>query len=536
MRTALGLAAAVLVAIVAFWWRLGIPVPMPPSPFAPGEKLYCVSYTPFRGSQTPLDLTTHIDPAQIEDDLARLARLTDCVRTYSTDLGLDQVAGIAARHGLKVMQGIWLGRTAARNAQEIETAVALAKQYPDVVRALIVGNEVLLRGELGQAAVAKAIREVKAQVSVPVTYADVWEFWLRNRDVYDAVDFVTIHILPYWEDFPIPTAQAADHVESIRRQVVTAFPDKEVLIGEVGWPSEGRMREGALPSPADQARVMHDVLTMAKRENVRVNVIEAFDQPWKRALEGTVGGHWGFLDGDSRAFKFTWGEAVSNHPRWPVQAAAGAVLAALVFVAAALARRGGGGTPEPEAGHWLAVATIALVAGSLIGWTLENVPVESLGIGGWTRSLAMAVLALASPLAAAAAVMRRLPAPAFSTILGGRERRAHDPLAMILGGLLIGIAAVALEVALGLSFDPRYRDFPFAPLTGAAVPFVVLAVAVGPGKGIRGVAETVTAAVLAVATVYIAFNESYANWQAMWLCADLAAIAVTLTRSRGVQS
>src|SRR6185503_15397048 len=101
--------------------------------------------------------------------------------------------------------------TAARNAQEIETAVALAKQYPDVVRALIVGNEVLLRGELGQAAVAKAIREVKAQVSVPVTYADVWEFWLRNRDVYDAVDFVTIHILPYWEDFPIPTAQAADH-------------------------------------------------------------------------------------------------------------------------------------------------------------------------------------------------------------------------------------------------------------------------------------------------------------------------------------
>ena len=35
-----------------------------------------------------------------------------------------------------------------------------------------------------------------AQVTVPVTYADVWEYWLRNREVYEAVDFVTIHILP----------------------------------------------------------------------------------------------------------------------------------------------------------------------------------------------------------------------------------------------------------------------------------------------------------------------------------------------------
>jgi exo-beta-1,3-glucanase (GH17 family) len=46
------------------------------------------------------------------------------------------------------------------------------------------------------------IRAIKARVQVPVTYADVWEFWLRNRDVANAVDFITIHILPYWEDFP----------------------------------------------------------------------------------------------------------------------------------------------------------------------------------------------------------------------------------------------------------------------------------------------------------------------------------------------
>ncbi len=81
-------------------------------------------------------------------------------------------------------------------------------------------------------------------------------------------------------------------LDAIRRKVAAAFPGKEVFIGEVGWPSEGRMREGALPSRINQARVIQDVLALAERENFRVNVIEAYDQPWKRALEGTVGGHW----------------------------------------------------------------------------------------------------------------------------------------------------------------------------------------------------------------------------------------------------
>ncbi len=89
---------------------------------------------------------------------------------------------------------------------------------------------------------------------MPVTYADVWEFWLRNRELAAAVDFITIHILPYWEDFPIPARDAARHVDAIRKQVVAAFPGKEILLGEFGWPSAGRMREGALPSPANQAR------------------------------------------------------------------------------------------------------------------------------------------------------------------------------------------------------------------------------------------------------------------------------------------
>ncbi len=185
------------------WWWLATPISLPRAPIDPNAKLLCVSYAPFRHTQTPLQPTTHIEAGQIGQDLAELAKVSDCVRTYSIENGLDQVPGEAAKVGLKVIQGIWLGSNRLKNLTQISTAVRLTKDYPGTITALVVGNEVLLRGEMTTNDLAATIRSVKAQVTVPVTYADVWEYWLRNREVYDAVDFVTIHILPYWEDFPI---------------------------------------------------------------------------------------------------------------------------------------------------------------------------------------------------------------------------------------------------------------------------------------------------------------------------------------------
>jgi exo-beta-1,3-glucanase (GH17 family) len=517
--------------IAAAWAWLGAPVAMPQSPLAAGEKLYCLSYSPFRGSQTPLDSSTRVSAAQIEDDLARLAKITDCVRTYSVDFGQDQIAGIAARHGLKVIQGLWLSSHADKNREQIETTVGLANRYPGTIRAVVVGNEVLLRGEMAGPVLAGTIRAVKTRVSVPVTYADVWEFWLRNRDVAAAADFITIHILPYWEDFPIPARNAAAHVESIRRQLVTAFAGKEVVIGEVGWPSQGRMREGALPSPVNQARVIQDVLALAARDKFRVNVIEAYDEPWKRALEGTVGGHWGLLDDLVRAPKFVWGEAVSNHPYWKMQATGGILFAAIVFGAALAARRGN--TPPL---YWLAVTANAIAGGVLLGWAIANAPLESLGVAGWSRSLALTAVALLVPPVLSAAIMRGTPLPRMSRILGPTNERVRDPLARAIGALLIATMLLAILAALGLVFDPRYKDFPFAPLTAAVVPFLTHSLTMPRPQGARGASELTGAGMFALAVPYIALNENFANWQSLWLCAALAAFAFSLAQVRDVQS
>jgi glucan 1,3-beta-glucosidase len=533
LRTPLALLLISLGAIAAVWWWLATPISLARAPIDPSAKLLCVSYAPFRDSQTPLVPTTQIAPEQIAQDLAQLAKISDCVRTYSLENGLDQVPALAAKVGLKVILGIWLGSNRLKNLAQVSTAVGLTKAYPDVITAVVVGNEVLLRGEMTTSDLAAVIRSVKAQVTVPITYADVWEYWLRNREVYEAVDFVTIHILPYWEDFPIRAKYAAAHVDAIRKRMAVAFPGKEILIGETGWPSEGRMREGALPSRTNQARVVSEILALAKQENFRVNLIEAYDQPWKRQLEGTVGGYWGLIDSVQRALKYPPNEPISNYPFWKLQMGCGMALSFFVFSAAWLTLRR---RPwKPRFASWLAVGISAATAGILLGVAADKMFFESYGFGGWLGWGALLAAAIASPLLCANALMSGQALPTFLELLGPRDVRTRSALAMLLGVTVLVTTLIGAETALGFVFDPRYRDFPFAALTMAVVPFATLMLLNRPQQGLRPIAEAVFAGLLAGAALYTVFNEGPDNWQSLWTCAVYFLLAVTLWLARAVQ-
>jgi len=534
MRKLGGLFILTAAAVAAAWWWLGWPLAAPAVATDPGP-IQCMSYTPFRGDESPLNPATHADVARIEEDLTKLARLTGCVRTYATDNGLDQVPAIAQRLRVKVLQGLWLGRNRQKNRNQIDTAIALAKRYPDAISGIVVGNEVLLRGELAADDIAAVLREVKAATGMPVTYADVWEFWLRNRELAAAVDFITIHILPYWEDFPIAADIAAAHVDDIRSRVAAAFPGKEILIGEVGWPSAGRMREGALPSRSNQAHVLEEVMARARAKNYRVNLIEAFDQPWKRYLEGTVGGYWGLFGSNVREPKFVWGEPVSDHPWWGWQLAVGLTLTAGVF-AAAIRAGGGRSMAKAPARVPAGIAAIGLVAGIAAPWALENVVMESFGPGGWVRGTAFAVLAFAAPVVGAMTLAANQKVPAFARVLGRLGEGVPASIASASGFVLIATTLLAVQTALGLVFDPRYRDFTDAQLSAAALPFAIAMALGAGGAGTRGRAETIAAVTLAGSALYIILNESFANWQALWFGAVLVVLAVTLDQLRDVRS
>ena len=530
LRTPLALFFISIGVVAAVWWWLAMPVTLARAPIDPAAKLECVSYAPFRNDQTPHNADLIVSPEQIAEDLAELARISKCIRIYSIDNGLDKVPELASRVGLKVLLGVWIGRDRAKNALLVNTAISLAKDHPGVIEAIIVGSEVLLRGEMTVSDLREIIRSVKPRVDVPVTYADVWEFWLRYREVGADVDFVTVHFLPYWEDFPPRAEDAAAHVDNLRKQVAVAFPGKEILIGETGWPSHGRMRDVALPSRINQARFISEILDRARRDNFRVNLFEAYDEPWKRAWEGTVGGYWGLLDGADRKPKYPAGAAISNYPFWKLQMASGLVLCICVFGAALLTleRR----LYPSRLSSWVAVAISATTGGILLGVSAEKMLHEAYGLGGWLAQGLLLVVGIAAPLLSARALMLERPLPAFLELLGPPEGRSQPVMTRILGFTLIVTTLIAAETALSLVFDARWRDFPFAALTMAVVPFWTVAFLNRPKSGVSPLAEDVFMGLFVAAALYIVFNEGAHNWQSLWTCAAYLVLCIALWRPR----
>ncbi len=291
-------------ATLFYVWRAQQPQVLVDAP----QPLQCVSYAPYyKPGMNPTIKDTFIDPLQIERDLKALSAVTKCVRTYSVSQGMDYVPKAAKKIGMQVLLGTWIGWLDAENRAQLTLAVQLANDFKETVRGVIVGNEVLLRGEQPEAKMHEYLQWAQANTEVPVTYADVWEFWLKHPTLEQDVDFITVHILPYWEDLPVAIAQAVPHTVAVMNRVQNSFK-KPVLIGETGWPSQGRQRFGAAPSLLNEARYVREFLQAAQTYGWQYNVIEAVDQPWKRELEGTVGGYWGLFDVDLK-------------PKFPMQGA-----------------------------------------------------------------------------------------------------------------------------------------------------------------------------------------------------------------------
>ena len=514
VRAPLALLLISLTIIVSVWWWLAKPVVLAHAPIDAANKLECISYAPFRDDQTPLNPTLEVSAEQIREDLIQISKISRCIRIYSVDNGLNKVPELASQIGLKVLLGIWIGNNRLKNAQLVDTAVALSKKYPDTVTTIIVGNEVLLHGDMTPSDLRELLLSVKARVTVPVTYAEVWEYWLRYREIQDAVDFVTIHVLPYWDNIPSRAEDAAAHVAAVHKQVSLAFPGKEVVIGETGWPSMGRMREGALPSRINQARVISEILDVAKRDHFRVNLIEAFDASWKRYWEGTVGGNWGLFKADHQTLKYPPGVAISNYPLWKPLMGSGVILAISVFAAGWLGQRR---KPwKPRLSLWIVVGISATVAGTVLGIAFDKMTYESFGLGGWLRWGSLLAAAAAAPLLSANALMSGRSLPAFVELIGPRDGRTRSLPTFVLGIVLIAIVVIATGAALDSVFDPRWQDLPYASLTMAAVPLVVLSWLNRPKAGTRPIAETVFAGIFFFSALYIVFKEGTQNWQALW--------------------
>ncbi|WP_051360874.1 glycosyltransferase [Desulfuromonas sp. TF] len=316
------IAITVAVITIVFWALINRPEAEPPWP----STIQGFSFAPYHAGQSAI---SRIYPSreQIDADLALLSGHTHAVRTYSVDGILGDIPPLARTHRINVALGAWLDEDRDRNAQEISSLLEVVSGARNVVR-IIVGNEVLLRGNLSVAELADHLERVRSATDIPVSTAEPWHVWIDHPELVDHVDYIAVHMLPYWEGLSVE--RAVDYVVERMDELKGHFPDKRIVITEVGWPSNGRTIKEAVASESNQATFLRRFLARAAEEGYIYYVMEAFDQPWKRKTEGSVGAYWGVYD-TRRQPKFTFEDPIVKVPEWPMLAAISVIAALITF-------------------------------------------------------------------------------------------------------------------------------------------------------------------------------------------------------------
>ncbi len=287
---------------------------------------HMICYSGYRAGQSP-QTQTYPSQAEILEDMRILERHWRMIRTYGSDRHSEDVLQVIRTNKIpiRVMLGAWLSGSAGKeieNEEQIQNCIRLANQYPDVVAAVSVGNEILVSWSDHRMTLTDAIRavdRVRDSVSVPVTVDDDFTFWREpdGASLAQHVDFVAVHTYPMWGGSDIDSAltHTVRHVKSVQK----ALPGITLVIGEAGWATY-TVGPAHAPKAGDedkQERYFRELNEWAKANGVHVFYFEAFDEPWKGT--GTEG-HWGLFSEDRKAKKAMrewYPERVTDEPTSP---------------------------------------------------------------------------------------------------------------------------------------------------------------------------------------------------------------------------
>ena len=280
----------------------------------------------FSAFQRYQDPTKDLFPSEAElaSDIRLLSQHTKRLRTYSS-VESPQIPRLAAFYDMEVMAGAWIDKRMRNNEAELEALVALSRKHENITRAMV-GNETILRGDVSVDQLIAYIDRARAQLKIPVSTAEPFFVWERNPKLADHVDFISVHLLPYWEK--VARKWAIDFTLGQYNRLRELFPGKPVVIAEIGWPSNGDRKEYAQPSIENEAQFLREWFNVAEREHIDYYVMEAIDQPWKEDIGGRAEAYWGMFNA-AREPKFSLTGKVTEDPTWPIKAICASLLALL---------------------------------------------------------------------------------------------------------------------------------------------------------------------------------------------------------------
>ena len=290
------------------------------------ERIQGFAFAPFQAGQGPV-WSKYPDVDQIEADIALLENRTHAIRTYTVERTLGDIPRLAARHGINVALGAWVSDDHDKTVDAITRMLDISVHSRNVVR-IVVGNEVLLRGDIPAKQLITYLDMARARTDIPVSTAEPPYIWKKHPELVNHVDYIAVHLLPYWEGIAVD--EAINYVVNNINELKQLYPGKRIVIGEVGWPSNGRSIRDAVASESNQAVFLRRFLARAAEEKYTYYIMEAFDQPWKRETEGTVGAYWGVYDVDRKP-KFQLTEPIVEIPEWPVLAGISVAISLIIF-------------------------------------------------------------------------------------------------------------------------------------------------------------------------------------------------------------
>jgi len=281
-----------------------------------------ICYSGYREGQNPMESIYPSDD-EILEDLKILEKDFDYIRMYDASqytlrtLQLIKVKRIK----LKVLLTMnllgeisnpdcsWGGnytvteiaRNIKNNQAELEKVILYANQYPDVVCAVSAGNESVPEWNenlVSSGRILYFVKELKKRANKPVTYCDNVHYWKDHlREVANEVDFISIHLYPFWEGKYVP--EAIESVISGYHYIKALYPQKEIVITETGWATKSNhVHAQTHIANEDNQKIFNSVIdTWTEKEKITCFFFEAFDETWKGSKDPyEPEKHWGYYD------------------------------------------------------------------------------------------------------------------------------------------------------------------------------------------------------------------------------------------------
>jgi exo-beta-1,3-glucanase (GH17 family) len=259
------------------------------------EGIHGLCFSPYEAGQGP---GAPVTPSQIAARLAIIQPHVRWIRTFSCTDGHEATPRLARQQGLKTLVGAWIGTDLEKNERELEGAIAIARAGDADI--LAIGNEVLLREDLDEAALLGYLARARAALpGVTIGYVDAYYLFEEHPRVVAACDVILANCYPFWEGCPRESAVSYMH-DMVRRARVAAA-GRPVIVAETGWPDRGSPFHGAVPSANGALRYFVDSIRWSRAEGVDLFYFAAFDEAWKVGAEGDVGAYWGLWDADGRS-------------------------------------------------------------------------------------------------------------------------------------------------------------------------------------------------------------------------------------------